>query len=178
MGARRRASLPRWAAIILGLFTWLVLIPLAHGALPWALSRPMPRYGWEAGSPGLWNWFGIIPVALSAAVLMWVLAVGLARTPDRVELSLTPSFLLLQGPYRFSRNPMYVAELGLWLGWALFFGSAAVLVGSVVLWSLVAFVILPREERSLETAFGQKYRDYKCKVPRWLGIVPRSARKP
>jgi protein-S-isoprenylcysteine O-methyltransferase Ste14 len=64
---------------------------------------------------------------------------------------------------------MYVAELGLWLGWALFFGSPGVLIGFVVLLSVVSLVILPREERGLEAAFGQAYLQYKDRVPRWLG---------
>jgi len=63
---------------------------------------------------------------------------------------------------------MYVAELGLWLGWALFFGSPGVFIGGVVLLSSMKFVILPREERGLEAAFGQAYLQYKNTVPRWF----------
>ena len=80
-----------------------------------------------------------------------------------------PLLLIMRGPYRFTRNPMYVAELGLWLGWALFFGSPGVFIGFVVLLSVVSLVILPREERGLEAAFGQAYLQYKDRVPRWLG---------
>jgi protein-S-isoprenylcysteine O-methyltransferase Ste14 len=75
---------------------------------------------------------------------------------------------MMRGPYRLTRNPMYVAELGLWLGWAIFFGSLLVLIGFLVLWSVVTFIILPREERSLEKAFGQIYLQYKSRVPRWF----------
>jgi len=64
---------------------------------------------------------------------------------------------------------MYVAELGLWLGWALFFGSPGVLAGCAVLVAVVNFVILPREERGLKSAFGPVYLQYKKEVPRWLG---------
>ena len=64
---------------------------------------------------------------------------------------------------------MYVAELGLWFGWALFFGSLVVSIGFVVLLSLVNVVILPREERGLEATFGQAYLQYKGQVPRWFG---------
>jgi protein-S-isoprenylcysteine O-methyltransferase Ste14 len=64
---------------------------------------------------------------------------------------------------------MYVAELGLWFAWALFFGSLGVFMGYIVLLSVVKLVILPREERGLEAAFGQIYLQYKERVPRWLG---------
>jgi protein-S-isoprenylcysteine O-methyltransferase Ste14 len=63
---------------------------------------------------------------------------------------------------------MYVAELGLWLGWAIFFGSPSVLIGLVVFLSVVRFIILPREERSLEKAFGETYLQYKSRVSRWF----------
>ena len=79
-----------------------------------------------------------------------------------------PLLVAMRGPYQFTRNPMYVAELGLWLGSAIFFGSPGVLIGLLVLWSVVTFIILPREERSLEVAFGQTYLQYKSRVPPWF----------
>jgi hypothetical protein len=53
-----------------------------------------------------------------------------------------------------------------WLGD--FFGGLLVLIGFVVLWCVVTLIILPREERSLEAAFGQTYLQYKSRVPRWF----------
>jgi protein-S-isoprenylcysteine O-methyltransferase Ste14 len=167
--SRNRITVPRWMAIILALFTWLILIPIAHGVVPWAISTLMPHYGWEGGSPGFLNRLGLIPVILAAALLIWILVLGIAQTPNTVKLGLTPSFLMMRGPYRLTRNPMYVAELGLWLGWALFFGSPGVFIGCVVLMSVMNLIILPREERGLEAAFGQAYLQYKSRVPRWLG---------
>jgi protein-S-isoprenylcysteine O-methyltransferase Ste14 len=63
---------------------------------------------------------------------------------------------------------MYVAELGIWMGWAMFFGSIGVFGGAVVLWTIVGFVIMPREEHTLEAAFGQVYVEYKYRTRRWL----------
>jgi len=85
----------------------------------------------------------------------------LGRTPERVELEWTPKYLLMRGPYVFTRNPMYVAELALWLGWALFYGSVPVFVGFVVLGVVMNFVAVPREERALEARFGEAYLQYK-----------------
>jgi hypothetical protein len=67
----------------------------------------------------------------------------------------------------------------LWLGWALFFGSPGVLVGCLVFWLGANLIILPREERGLEAAFGQAYLQYKNSVPRWLGktLIPIHFRK-
>jgi protein-S-isoprenylcysteine O-methyltransferase Ste14 len=161
-------TMPRSIAIIVGLFVGLIVIPLAHGVLPWALSTRLPRYGWAEGSPGYWNWIGLMVIGPAVALLIWILAFAIPQAPSKVKLGLTPSFLMMRGPYRLTRNPMYVAELGLWLGLGIYFGSLGVLLGFLVLWSVVKFIILPREERSLERAFGQTYLEYKNRVPRWF----------
>jgi protein-S-isoprenylcysteine O-methyltransferase Ste14 len=158
----------RSIAVIAGLFVLLVAIPLAHGVIPWALSTLLPRDGWADRSPGIWNCLGLIVVALAAAHLIWIFASAIPQTPSKVRLGLNSSFLMVRGPYRLTRNPMYVAELGLWLGWAIFFGSFLVLIGFVTLLCVVMLIILPREERSLEAAFGQTYLQYKSRVPRWF----------
>ena len=167
-------GIPRWVLVLLGLLGWLVGVPLAHGVLPWALSWLGPRYGWTAGYPGTWNWLGLIPVAAGTAELIWIFASGLARfreLPERME-RLAPPFLMTTGPYAYTRNPGYVAELALWLGWAILFGSLVVLLGLVVL-AVVIILVLPWEERGLERQFGETYRHYQAKVPRWLGKTRR-----
>jgi protein-S-isoprenylcysteine O-methyltransferase Ste14 len=161
-------TVPRSIAITTALFVCLIVIPLGYGVVPWALSTLLPRYGWAVGSPGIWNRLGLIVIALAAALLIWILATSIPQTPARVNLGLTPPFLIMRGPYQFTRNPMYVAELGLWLGWAIFFGSPSVLIGLVVFLSVVRFIILPREERSLEKAFGETYLRYKSRVSHWF----------
>jgi hypothetical protein len=161
-------------------------VPLAHGVLPWALSWLAPRYGWTAGYPGTWNWLGLIPIAAGTAVLIWDLASGPAppyssgtsphgwrarELPERMQ-RLAPPFLMTTGPYAYTRNPMYVAELALWLGWAIFFGSLVILLGFVVL-TVVIILVVPWEERGLETRFGQTYRQFQARVSRWLGRTRR-----
>jgi len=155
--------------VTLAFVVWLVAIPFVHGVIPWALSTVMPRYGWQQGAPGIGNRMGLIVVAVAAALLLWVLVIAITYTPQRVKLGLTPSFLMMRGPYGFTRNPMYVAELALWLGWSLFFGSPWVFLGFLALLSTITMIILPREERGLEAAFGPNYLQYKNRVPRWWG---------
>jgi protein-S-isoprenylcysteine O-methyltransferase Ste14 len=153
----------------------LVGVPLAHGILPWALSRLAPRFGWAAGYPGTWNWLGLIPIAAGTAVLIWDFASGLARAgelPERMQRLTAPPFLMTTGPYAYTRNPMYVAELALWLGWATLFGSLVILLGFLVL-TVVIFLVVPWEERGLETQFGETYRQYQARVSRWLGRTRR-----
>jgi len=157
-------SVSRRTAFIL---VWAVGVPLAHGVAPWAISLLSPRYGWEPIGPGIWNFVGLIPIALGIAGLAWTMVAAFVQTPNRVELRL-PAFLLTQGPYAYSRNPMYDSELALWLGWAVFYGSVGVLIGFVILFA----VLVPGvryEERVLDARFGDAYRAYRSRVPRWLG---------
>lgn len=166
-------ELPRWMAVTLGLFFWIVLLPLVHAGIPWAFSFLAPRYGWLNGRPANWNLLGLIPVALAAICLLWLMILHFSRTPKRVRLERTPTYLLMRGPYRFSRNPMYLAELMLWLGWAIFYGSVVVFIGFLIMGPLMNYRVIPREEYDLETRFGEAYREYKNRVPQWLGKVRR-----
>ena len=157
-------SVSRRTAFIL---VWAVGVPLGHGVGPWAISLLSPRYGWATSGPGIWNALGLMPIALGIAGLIWIMMVAFVEAPDRVELRQAP-FLLTRGPYAYSRNPMYVSELALWLGWAVFYGSVGVLIGFVIFFA----VFLPGaryEERALEARFGDAYRAYRGRVPRWLG---------
>ena len=167
----RGRGIPLWLLVLLALFGWLVGVPLAHGVLPWALSWLAPRYGWTAGNPGTWNWLGLIPIAAGTALLIWIFASGPACAREllvpRMQ-RLGPPFLMTTGPYAYTRNPGYVAELALWLGWAILFGSLVVLLGLVVL-TVVIILLVPWEERGLERQFGETYRQYQARVPRWLG---------
>jgi protein-S-isoprenylcysteine O-methyltransferase Ste14 len=163
----RYRIVPRWVAFLLGLLVWTGAIPIAHGVVPWAAARLTTHHGWVDGLPGWWNRLGLIPVVGCVILLAWTAVVGFSSTPARVSLTLTPNHLVTSGPYRFMRNPMYVGELGLWAGWAIVYGSVAVLIGFVLLSVIVHVVILPREERALRAHFGDIYRAYETRTPRW-----------
>lgn len=162
--------------VLVSLAAWLVGVPLAHAALPWALSLLGPRYGWADAAPGAGNALGLLAVGAGAGCLLWVMAAHFARAREWTSLSLTPTYVLAEGPYAFSRNPMYLGELLLWLGWAVFYGSPIVLVGAVLL-ALGMQRAIRREERTLETRFGEPYRGYLRRVPRWLGLARREPRR-
>jgi len=162
----RRVHIPRWPAPILligGTFA-------VHVALPWAISLVAPRHGWAKGRPGLWNLIGLIPVAAGLGMIAWGGCLHFVAATGGWELQRTPPYLLAKGPYRFSRNPMYLFELAMWLGWGIFYGSRAVLIAFVVWWIVFAFSIVPDEERRLEARFGERYLQYKSTVPRWFRL--------
>jgi protein-S-isoprenylcysteine O-methyltransferase Ste14 len=89
------------------------------------------------------------------------------ESPKRIELR-SAAFLITRGPYAYSRNPMYVSELMLWIGWSVFYGTLGVLIGFLILFT-AAVAGVRYEERVLEARFGDVYRWDKSTVPRWLG---------
>jgi len=72
------------------------------------------------------------------------------------------------GPYRRTRNPLYLAGLGVYLGVAFFINGLAPFLLLVPLAALLHWGIVLREERYLTTKFGEKYRAYETQVRRWL----------
>ena len=164
---RRELRLPRWAIPIV----WAILILVILVVLPWAVSKLGPRYGWSQAVPATWNLTGLIAVAIGLMMYVWCLVFHFRSYRDSVRISFSPPHLVVTGPYRYSRNPMYVSGLFAWIGWTVFYGSPAVFIGLTLLWSLFTFRVIPNEERQLEALFGDEYREYKKSVPRWIGRI-------
>ena len=72
------------------------------------------------------------------------------------------------GPYRFSRNPIYLAFSLLQLGIALWVNSLWLVLTLVAAVAVMSLVVIPREERYLEARFPSEYPPYKVSVRRWL----------
>ena len=164
-----RYDFPLWVPLL-----QVVGVLLFHVMLPLGLSALASRHGWSAGHPASWNLLGLFPVGGGAALLMWVIALHDREVPKhgwRIEP--TPfepaQYLIVSGPYGYTRNPIYLSHLTIWSGWAVFYGSIAVAAGLVVLWLALAFVILPYEERGLIRQFGEPYLRYQHQVHRWFG---------
>lgn len=112
-----------------------------------------------------------VPVGVIVVVLAILLFVAAVRTFRRagtpVPGSLPTTTIVRTGPYRFSRNPIYLAFSLLQLGVAFWLGSVWVLVTLIPAIGLMSFVVIPREERYLAVRFPD-YLSYKTSVRRWL----------
>ena len=140
------------------------LIPLGGAALG-ALLRPLNPAWWPSG--GAWMIAGGALFFLGAAFAAWALLLMRARktTPDPFGAAST---LLQDGPYRISRNPIYLSVLFLQMGISLAFALPVVLlVLPLEIWLFNRFVIR-HEERFLREHFGAVYEHYSARVRRWI----------
>ena len=128
----------------------------------------------------------VLPIAIPSQGLAWIIrvagfvfiAIGLVfafsalgifrKTKTTTVPHEMPSSLVTTGPYRFTRNPMYVGLTLEYLGVA----GARLDVWPVILLPLllvyVNFVVIPVEEQNLRGIFGDAYQEYGARVGRWL----------
>jgi protein-S-isoprenylcysteine O-methyltransferase Ste14 len=79
-----------------------------------------------------------------------------------------PAQLLISGPFRISRHPMYLGMVLLLLGVAIVHGTLISFVFPVVFGILMELLFIPFEETNLERVFGKQYVEYKRRVRRWI----------
>lgn len=114
-----------------------------------------------------WHWMALVPTTAGLLLTLWA-AAGFIRAGTPLEPYEQASVLVTSGPYRFSRNPIYLGIVLLLAGFWLWLGSLS--PGLV----LPAFVIaidrrfIRREEAHLEERFGERFRAYRASVRRWL----------
>ena len=76
--------------------------------------------------------------------------------------------LVVTGPYRCVRNPMILGVMAILAGESLLLRSASLLAWLILFFFINQLFFLVYEEPSLEKRFGEEYRSYKKKVPRWI----------
>ena len=79
-----------------------------------------------------------------------------------------PTFVVQSGPYKFTRNPMYLGVTLALLGISIYIGNLLSLLSPLIFFIVVNLVYIPFEEKLMENLFGKLYLDYKKKVRRWL----------
>lgn len=134
------------------------------------LQTGLMNIGWSLPSP-----LNVVPVIGGVGLI----GLGLRLMYKTVKMFATigqgtlapwdaPRKFVVQGAYRYVRNPMISGVVSIVLGESIFFGSIALLVWGVFVF-LVNVVYIPlSEEPGLERRFGEAYRVYKANVPRWI----------
>lgn len=144
------------------------LLPLITILAGVALERWWPlAAGFDLPAPERY-WVGGVAIAVTVLVLgLW--PVVKFRRSGQSELPWRPTPLVLEdGPYRFTRNPMYLQMVLVCVGLAVILSNVWILVLTpLCAWALYRFAIRP-EETYLERKFGDGYLNYKRRVRRWL----------
>jgi protein-S-isoprenylcysteine O-methyltransferase Ste14 len=131
-------------------------LPLAH-----LVYAPWNRLGWA-----------FVAVGFGADAYSAFAFFRAATTVNPIRISQT-SALVINGIYRWSRNPMYCGLILMLIGWGVVLGSVAPLMVIVAFERIVLYFQVEPEESALEAKFGDSYRDYKRRVHRWIGCTRR-----
>jgi protein-S-isoprenylcysteine O-methyltransferase Ste14 len=124
----------------------------------------------DTSGPARWRWLAIVPSILGFSLALrciWDFGWTGRGTPAPVA---PPSRLVIVGPYRYVRNPMYLGFCIGWLGLWVIFGHASVgtTEGAVAGALAVALFVRLYEEPTLRRKFGRGYEEYCQHVPRWV----------
>jgi protein-S-isoprenylcysteine O-methyltransferase Ste14 len=166
-GERRRA--------LLGSALFFILAPGVAGGLIPALIT-----GWEVEErlPGALRALGVVLLILAAGFLLHAFgrfALEGLGTPAPVAPT---KRLVVGGVYRFVRNPMYLAVLGVIGGQVLLFGSLELLAYAGVIGIVFVAFVRAYEEPTLRAQYGAKYEAYRAAVPAWIPRVTPYAERP
>jgi len=135
------------------------------------LDRLLALPTWMGGP---WHLLGLIPFILGLALeaagthAFWKYGRG---TPNPVG---HPERLVTQGPYSWSRHPLYLARHLILLGAAWLLGSPSILVLTILLFLVVQRVMIPREEGRLAARFAKQYEEYRSRVSKWVTLRRRN----
>ena len=139
---------------------WALAV-LAGLALHWLMPLPfMP--------PAVFTrWIGGAVLAAALALFAWAI-VTITRAGSNVPTNTPTTAIVDNGPYRFTRNPIYLAMFGGLVGLAMAFDSLWLLAALVIFALVIRYGVVAREEAYLERKFGDVYRQYRSRVRRWL----------
>jgi protein-S-isoprenylcysteine O-methyltransferase Ste14 len=139
---------------------WALAV-LAGLALDWVMPLPFA----PAMLPA--RWLGGMVFALALALVAWAIAT-MTRAGSNVPTSLPTTTIVEVGPYRFTRNPIYLGMLLGLIGLAIATNSLWLLIALVPFAFVIRYGVVAREEVYLERKFGDVYRRYRARVRRWL----------
>ena len=131
------------------------------------LNAEMAWPGWQSTPT---RWAGVAGIVGGIAMILYCTGLFVRRGRGTPVPAAPPQELVLQGPYRFSRNPIYVAYVAVWLGIFLVLGHAALALYAALGTAALVGVVRLWEEPELERRFGSRWLDYCRAAPRWIPL--------
>ena len=155
---------PRQA--LLGSTVFFFAVPgIVAGALPWVIgSSAGSQPGWPMRTIGL-------ALAVAGVALLLVCFAGFVAARGTPAPVAPTEQLVVEGPYRYVRNPMYVAVLTIVLGQTLWHASLWLVLYGALAWAVMATFVRLYEEPALSARFGSDYATYRAAVPAWIPRV-------
>jgi protein-S-isoprenylcysteine O-methyltransferase Ste14 len=163
-------EIPRWASTVVTVLSFPFGPGLVVVLVPYLLTR------WHEGRayPEAVRTFGIVLIVLGTGLML----ASFSRFP--IEASGTPfptnppssRRVIVGGPYRYVRNPMYVSFAVVLIGMSLYLARPALLIYTAVLLVLLAAFVHWYEEPTLTRHFGEQYSAYRSQVGAWLPRAP------
>ncbi len=124
-------------------------------------------YGFGGGGGGVWSFGGGAVIVLGVALSFWSI-----QQYRRANTSPDPKHraeaLVTGGPYRYSRNPIYIATALMQVGFGIAVNMPGVVFAVIPALYILRKGVILREEAYLEELFGEEYKDYKSQVRRWF----------
>ncbi len=118
--------------------------------------------------PGTWRAGPAVVLIPWAGLLVVPTVMRFRKADTTLRVRKAATILITGGPYRYSRNPLYLALTLLYLGVGVLFSSAWVCVLVVPTLLIINVAVVRKEEQHLELQFGEEYLRYKTAVRRWL----------
>jgi protein-S-isoprenylcysteine O-methyltransferase Ste14 len=122
----------------------------------------------EEGTSGLRSVAGALLVVVGLALWAWTVRLFAVLGRGTLAPWDPPTELVVEGPYRYVRNPMITGVVAVLAGEALFFGSWSLAIYAAVFVAVNAVWFRVSEEPGLRRRFGPAYDEYAREVPRWL----------
>jgi len=162
---------PRWA--LLGTVVFVALVPgTVVGLVPFLLCR------WRLApallGTELTRFGGVALIAGATPLFLSFLGRFVWEGHGTPAPVAPPQHLVVGGPFRYCRNPGYVAVVAILAGQGLVFASPAVLLYAALLAGGFHLFVVLYEEPTLRETFGAEFDDYCRRVPRWMPRRPRS----
>jgi protein-S-isoprenylcysteine O-methyltransferase Ste14 len=171
--ARAPVAMPRWAAALGTAVFALIVQGGGVVLLPYAFTR------WQPATP---PWpvvirvIGAASIAVGGIVVAWAFA-QFAAEGNGVPIPGEPNSqrLTVGGPYRYVRNPLYVASVAAISGQGLLLSRPVLLIYAAAFLAIAFFLVHLIEDPALARRFGQPFEDYRKQVPGWWPRWPRRA---
>jgi len=147
----------------------LVRAIAAFVALPGIVAFALPiTVGTSAGRPARHQVISVVVLCLGTLLLLWCVREFYVAGRGTLAPWAPPRHLVTSGPYRLSRNPMYVGVVTILIGWSILWDSRTLVLYALAVAAAVHVRVLLAEEPWAARKFGAEWEAYRARVPRWF----------